>query len=250
MIPPPKAITFDLDDTLWPIAPAIAAAEDALASWLHENAPATARRWPPAEVRALREAIASERADLSHDFTAQRRLCIARMLEDSGDDAALAGPAFDAFYAARNRVDCFPGAIDALGRLAARWPLAALTNGNADLRAIGLSRHFRFALSARDHGVPKPSPCIFHAACERLGVAPPEVLHVGDDPAADIAGAAAAGLSTCWINPPRADGRVREWPLPSRRPDLEFGGVDALADWLDAADAPATRAAAHDRTAA
>lgn len=31
---PPKAILFDLDDTLWPIAPVIAAAETLLHDWL------------------------------------------------------------------------------------------------------------------------------------------------------------------------------------------------------------------------
>jgi FMN hydrolase / 5-amino-6-(5-phospho-D-ribitylamino)uracil phosphatase len=235
--PVPRAITLDLDDTLWPIAPAIRAAESALAAWLAEHVPDVARRWPVEAMRALRERIASERADLAHDYSEQRRLSLAHALADCGADAALAEPAFDAFFAARNRVECYPDAIDALSRLAARLPVAALTNGNADLASIGLSRHFRFSLCAREHGRPKPSPCIYLAACDRLGLAPHEVLHVGDDVELDVVGAAQAGLASCWINRVADDGNARGWPHADIRPDLEFPDLAALADWLDSAHA-------------
>ena len=224
----PLAITLDLDDTVWPIGPVIARAELALHAWLEAHAPATARRWPVDAMRGLRERIGRERTDLAHDFTEQRRLVLAHALADSGDDVALAGDAFDAFFAARNAVECYPDALDALARLAKRVPVAALTNGNADLAAIGLHGHFAFCLCAREHGRPKPSACIFHAACDRLRLAPPDVLHVGDDAAHDIGGAARAGLSTCWIN---RDGRA--WPLDDVQPDLEFATRGALADWLE-----------------
>lgn len=238
MSPAPRAITLDLDDTLWPIAPAIRAAEAALSEWLATHAPEVARRWPLESMRALRERIAGERADLAHDYSAQRRLSLRHMLADCGADPALAEPAFDAFFAARNRVECYPDAIDALARLAARVPVAALTNGNADLARIGLAGHFRFSLCAREHGRPKPSPCIYLAACDRLGLAPHEVLHVGDDVEADVLGAARAGLATCWINRRAGDGGAREWPRDDFHPDLAFPTLAALADWLDDAQAP------------
>ena len=218
----PLAITLDLDDTLWPVAPVIARAEAALDAWLREHAPATAARWPLEAMRALRDRIGAERDDLAHDFTAQRRLALAHALADGGDDPALANGAFDAFFAARNAVECYPDAIAALERIAARLPVAALTNGNADLAVIGLHGHFRFCLGAREHGKPKPSACIFHAACERLGVAPRDVLHVGDDVEHDIVGAARAGLMTCWIH------HGREWPRDDVVPDLVVGSLGAL----------------------
>lgn len=233
---PPLAITLDLDDTLWPIAPVIARAEDALDAWLRAHAPATAARWPLEAMRALRDRIGRERTDLAHDFSEQRRLVLAHALADSGDDPALADEAFAVFFAARNVVECYPDTLDALARLASRVPVAAVTNGNADLATIGLEPHFRFCLGARAHGRAKPAPCIFHAACARLGVAPADVLHVGDDAAHDVAGAARAGLASCWIN--RAG---HPWPLDDIRPDLEFPTLSALADWLDqchAASAP------------
>ena len=49
-LPPPLALSFDLDDTLWPIWSAIERAEQVLHGWLTDHAPATAARWaaPPA----------------------------------------------------------------------------------------------------------------------------------------------------------------------------------------------------------
>lgn len=224
-----RAITLDLDDTVWPIAPVIARAEAALTTWLHAHAPRTAARWPLEATRRLRDEVAAAHPQLAHDFTRQRMITLEHMLQASGDDIALAQPAFDAFFAARCEVVHYDDSLDALARLAARMPLAALSNGNACLRTIGLMHLFRFQLGAREHGMPKPSACIFHAACARLGYAPDEVLHVGDDVEMDVLGAARAGLRSCWINRDN-----RQWPHPHVRPDLAFDGLGALADWFDA----------------
>ncbi|HXH00714.1 MAG TPA: HAD family hydrolase [Xanthomonadaceae bacterium] len=240
-MPTPLAITLDLDDTLWPIAPVMQRAEAALDAWMREHAPAAAQRWPVAQMRALRERIARQHPQLAHDYSQQRRLTLAQAFADCGVDAAQVDPAFEAFYSARNTVDCYPEAIPALQRIAGLLPVAALTNGNADLDRIGLSAHFRFALSAHEHGRGKPSACLFHAACERLGIAPQYVLHVGDDTELDIVGAHEAGLRTCWIN---RDGRG--WPRGDIEPDLEFAHLGGLADWL----AARMRVTASERTAA
>lgn len=231
---PVRAITLDLDDTIWPIAPVIVRAEAALGEWLERHAPRTAARWPLDARRALRDAVAAEHPHLAHDFTRQRMISLERMFAAAGDDPALAAPAFDAFFAARCEVEHYADSLGALNRLAARVPLAALTNGNADLQRIGLMHVFRFQLGARDHGAAKPEPSIFHAACERLGCVPGEVLHVGDDIEMDVVGAHRAGLRSCWINRDDGCAAAREWPRDDVRPDLEFPSLAALADWLDA----------------
>ena len=147
-------------------------------------------------------------------------------------------PAFEAFFNARCEVEHYADSLEALDRLAARVPLAALTNGNADLARIGLMHLFHFQLGAREHGAAKPDASIFHAACERLGHAPDQVLHVGDDIEMDVLGAHRAGLRSCWINRPDADGAHRAWTRDDLRPDLEFPTLTALADWLDACQPP------------
>ena len=210
-----RAITLDLDDTLWAVAPAILRAEQAVDDYLAQHCPATRERFPTVEMRRLRERIAAERPDLAHDFTTQRLLCLRHALEACGEDLAHAEAAFDAFFVERNRVDLYADVHGGLPALAERYPLAALTNGNADLAQIGLAEHFRFSLGAREHGAAKPDPSIFIAACARLARAPAEVLHVGDDPELDVAGAQRAGLRACWIN--RHDSR---WPAHLAPPDL------------------------------
>lgn len=235
---PVHAITLDLDDTLWPFAPIGERIERVLDAWMREHSPRTAVRFPVAEMRALRDRVFAENPKLIHDLGALRRLTMQRALIESGGDPALADAAYEAFYDARNQVECYPDSIAALERIAARLPVAALTNGNADLDRIGLSQHFRFNLGAREHGAAKPEASIFLAACSRLGCAPGEVLHVGDHIEMDVVGAARAGLRTCWINRDAHD-----WPHDDVCPDLHFDTLAALADWLDAVPSNDAKAA-------
>jgi FMN hydrolase / 5-amino-6-(5-phospho-D-ribitylamino)uracil phosphatase len=226
---PVLAITLDLDDTLWPFAPIGARIDQVLYEWMLQHSPATAAMYPVAAMRELRERSFRDNPHLHYDLSALRRLTLREALENSLADLALLEPAYEAFYAARNQVEFYPDAVDALARIAARVPVAALSNGNADLARIGLDHHFAFQLGSREHGAAKPAASIFHAACERLGVAPAQVLHVGDHIEMDVVGAMQAGLRGCWIN------RVEHtWHHPSLQPDLQFDTLTGLADWLDA----------------
>jgi HAD superfamily hydrolase (TIGR01549 family) len=228
---PVRAITLDLDDTLWPFAPIGARVETVLHEWLAANCPRTAARFPIAAMRELRDRLNAQHPHLVHDFSTMRRMTLEQAMHEAGDDPAVhVEPAFEAFFAERNRVEFYPDTLPALARLAAHVPLAALSNGNADLARIGVDRHFSFQLGAREHGAPKPSASIFLAACERLGIEPAHVLHVGDDIGMDVLGAAQAGLRTCWLN---RDGY--DWPHADVVPDLHMTSLTALADWLDAA---------------
>lgn len=225
-----RAITLDLDDTLWPVLPALESADRELDAWLQVNHPDVARAWPIPAMRQLRAQVAAERLDLAHDFTTQRHLTMQRAFAACGIDEAPLEALWEVYFSARNRVELYPDALPALERLAARLPLASLTNGNADLERIGLHGHFAARMCARDAGVAKPDPRIFHAAAERLGVAPDEILHVGDDPVMDVAGARDAGLHAAWIN------RTGEpWPAAlGPAPELDLRDLGALADWIDA----------------
>lgn len=226
---PVRAITLDLDDTLWPFAPIGERIEQALHAWFVAHSPRTAERFPIEQMRALRERVFAEFPQHAHDLGLLRRLTIERALRESGDDPALASAAYAIFFHERNRVDFYPDALGALRRIAARVPVAALTNGNADLVQIGIAPLFRFQLSAREYGAPKPDAGLFHAACERLGVARDAVLHVGDHPQTDVAGAANAGLRSCWID--RGD---HAWPAALPAADLRIATLTELADLLDA----------------
>ena len=193
------AVTLDLDDTLWPVRPTLVAAEKVLAEWLRTHAPATAQGMPPAAMLALRAEVASEHPHWSHDLSAIRLETIRRALRRHGDDPALAELAFEVFFEARHAVTLYDDVLPGLRRLASRYRLVAVSNGNADVQRIGLERFFSGSVSARLHGVAKPDRSIFQAACAAAGAAPNQVLHLGDDLDADVAGALAAGLHAGWI---------------------------------------------------
>lgn len=231
---PIRAITLDLDDTLWPFAPIGARIERVLDAWLREHSPRTAEIFPVETMRAVREQVFRDNPHLHHDMSQLRRMTLEHALRESDADMDLLDPAYEIFYAARNQVECYPDSLAALERIAARVPIAAVTNGNADLERIGMAHHFSFQLGAREHGAAKPDASIFHAACAQLGVAHAEVLHVGDHIEMDVIGATRAGLRSCWINR-----EAHTWTHATLRPDLEFTDLTALADWLDATQ-PAT----------
>lgn len=233
---PIRAITLDLDDTLWPFAPIGVRVEQTLDAFLRTYSPATADMYPIEKMRDLRTRVFAENAHLVHDMSALRQLTIEHALRDSGGDLGLLDAAYEVFYAERNKVEYYPDSLAALERIAAQVPVAAVTNGNADLDRVGIGHLFAFTLGSREHGVAKPDASIFHAACDRLSCAHGDVLHVGDHIEMDVAGAARAGLRTCWVN--RED---RRWEHPTLAPDLEFDTLTALADWLDAAPTLADR---------
>lgn len=85
-----RAISLDLDDTLWPFAPIGERIERNLHDWFLEHCPGTAERFPIAEMRALRERVFAEFPQHAHDLGLLRRLTIERALRESGDDPALA----------------------------------------------------------------------------------------------------------------------------------------------------------------
>jgi FMN hydrolase / 5-amino-6-(5-phospho-D-ribitylamino)uracil phosphatase len=220
-----SAITLDLDDTLWPIWPTIERAEKALHDWLTVHAAMTAALFssPPA-LREIREEMARSRPDLKHDMSALRRESIRLALSRAGDDPMMAEVAYEAFFAERQRVTLFDDALPALEFLAARYPLVAVTNGNADLQRIGLARFFRGCVCAREFGVGKPDPRIFHAAAGVVDLRPDRVLHIGDDATLDALGALNAGMQAAWLN--RGD-----WPWPhEQEPHVELAHLSELFD--------------------
>jgi FMN hydrolase / 5-amino-6-(5-phospho-D-ribitylamino)uracil phosphatase len=203
-----RAISLDLDDTLWPIWPTIQRAEQVLADWLAQQAPAAAQVFAdPDRRQKLRAQVAHTQPHISHDLSALRRESIRLALLQAGEDTRLAEPAFEVFFAERMRVQLFDDALPALGFLAARWPVVALSNGNADVVRVGLGEFFVGGLSSSVFGVGKPDPRIFHAAASHAGVMPEQVLHIGDDAALDVLGGLGAGMQTVWLN---RDGHA--WP--------------------------------------
>ena len=119
------------------------------------------------------------------------------------------------------------------------WPLAATIDRYVEAR--GWAAHLRAVVVSQRVGTIKPRPEIFAAARAALGdPEPAAILHVGDDWAADVAGAAAVGWRTAWL----AD-RPADSPLPSSEPDGEVAAdivLASLGELEERLGAPAGRA--------
>jgi HAD superfamily hydrolase (TIGR01549 family) len=220
-----KAVSLDLDDTLWPIWPTIERAERVLHDWLTDNAPMTAALFSsPGALREIRDYMASNRPDLKSDLSAVRRESIRLALYRAGENPLLADRAFEIFFAERQRVQLFDDARPALEFLAARFPLVSLSNGNADVHQVGIGQYFRAAISAREFGVGKPDPRIFLAAAGAVDLQPEDILHVGDDASLDVLGGLNAGMQTAWVN--RSD---HLWPH-ELQPHVTLGNLTELCE--------------------
>ena len=199
-----RAITLDLDDTLWPIAPTLVAAEQRAQDWLMQHAAEVASAWTHHQLQALRMKLYTSNPDLRFDLLHLRRLALQHAFTDRGfspeEASDIIESTLEVFMIARNEVAFYPEVLPCLERLAQRYPLVAITNGNADLKTIGIAHLFRATVAGHEHGTLKPDAELFHIACRKLDCSPAEVVHVGDDPDLDVRGAKNAGLHAVWIN--------------------------------------------------
>lgn len=203
----PILLCFDLDNTLWPVDTVIARAEAASWAWLSATAPDVVARTGVDALRAQRNALLRQNPAYLNNLTALRRDVMAAAIAAAGHGDAvareLAQRALEVFLEHRNRVEFFPGATAALERLAGRYRLAALSNGNADLARIGVAHLFDVVLSAEKVGHAKPHPAMFERALAQGRASAARALHIGDHPEQDVLAAQAAGLTAIWANPLR-----------------------------------------------
>lgn len=224
----PKAILFDLDDTLWPLAPVLQRAEQITHDWLALHAPRVAQQFSIDALRQQRMALAARQPEFLLDLAGLRRTCLHSAFAQAGEDSALVEQAMDLYLVARNAVTPFEDVLPALAQLKQRALLGSISNGNADLHAIGLSHHFTVSLAAQQAGCVKPAPAIFHAACRELGVAPADALYVGDDVLLDVRGAQQAGLRAVWLNRTGSSKHLEH----QVEPDAICADLGELLSWL------------------
>ena len=225
-----ELITFDLDDTLWDTAPVIVSAEAILRDWLAATAPDLGTV-PVEHLYAIRERLVQAEPGLKHRISALRRRVLFHALEDVGysENKAreLANEGFEVFLHARHQIDIFPEVQPVLEILRHHYTLGVVTNGNADVRRLGLSDYFKFALCAEDIGIGKPDPQPFLEALRQGQVEAHAAVHIGDHPGDDIAGAQRAGLRAIWFNP-----QGKPWEAESR-PDAEIQRLSQLPELLN-----------------
>lgn len=121
----------------------------------------------------------------------------------TGDSEALSHEMERRFDTGRFAV-AYPDAAPAIAALrAAGYRLGIISNGTAGMRAciehLGLDEGMEFVIVSALVGWEKPHPEIFRAALAHSGLAPGDVIYVGDDYLCDVEGASAAGIQPVWL---------------------------------------------------
>jgi FMN phosphatase YigB (HAD superfamily) len=189
---PPAAVVVDLDDTVYPQAAYLRGAARAVG-----RAASGADLDGPAVDRALCREL---RAGSDRGATIDRALAACGL---PAERAAAVLPALvDAFTGYRpRRLPLYPGALAALTALAARYPLACLTDGNpaiqrAKIDATSVADTFHTVVITDELGgraARKPDPAGLRHCARLLGVAPEDLVVIGDRPGKDIAAALTVG---------------------------------------------------------
>lgn len=224
-----RAVAFDLDNTLWDVDPVIARAEQRWLEWLREHCPRIPEQLSLDDLRASRLALAAREPHNAHDFSYLRIASLAQHARECGYDESISEEAFEIFIAQRNQLDLFADVRPGLNKLRARYDLASLSNGNADLGRIGLADFFSVCLNAQGVGAAKPDRRCFERLVQDLHLEPHEVLYVGDDPLLDVEAARSAGLLTAWMNR-----TAQVWPATVRPADFIVSDCIELAAALGA----------------
>ena len=218
-----RAVAFDLDNTLWDVRRVLERAEAASQAFLSEHYPNFSASYSIEALRAARMELARAEPQSAYDLTWLRIETVRRLAIDLGLPHSVGQEAFEVFIAERNRVELFDDVPSAIGELAMRFRLATLSNGNADVARIGIGHWFAVNLSAGLIGAAKPDVRAFATLAADLGLTAEQILYVGDDPHADVVGAARAGMRTAWINR-----GAQQWPDELPRADIEVIDLAAL----------------------
>ena len=222
-----RAICFDLDNTLWDVWPPIMRAERATYEFLRERYPKVVANLTMEAMRAARERVAIDHPHMSHDFSFLRKQALRNHASEHGYPASLAEEAFEVFLQHRNQIELYAEVLPVLHTLHAKYRLFSASNGNADLKRIGLAHLFERSVAAREVGALKPHASVFLKVIESTGLEPHEVLFVGDDPELDVDGARRVGMHGVWINRTEA-----VWPSRLAPPPYAVRSLHELAGLL------------------
>ncbi|MYD50037.1 MAG: HAD family hydrolase [Dehalococcoidia bacterium] len=224
-----KAISFDVDGTLWDF-------EDALRRGL-EAALREVRVIDPEGTEGLTVDHLDQAWMVERDRQWGTITDLVKLRHDAmrrafagidTPDKDLTNRATDAYLEERNRNSRpFDDVVPGLEALHGMYTLGTLTNGSMRPERLGLEMFFDFIVMSVEHGgIEKPDPRIFEIAVREACCEPHELLHVGDHIEYDVRGANDAGVRSVWLN------RIGESSSSDVRPDLEVTSLSELADSL------------------
>jgi putative hydrolase of the HAD superfamily len=122
------------------------------------------------------------------------------------DDPSLAADLADTFIRLRReRHVLYDDALPVLQQLQGMYPLGLLTNGAPDLQRLKIEKSkvasfFDQIIIAGEVGIRKPEPEIFQIMANRLGMEPQKIMMIGNSLENDIQGAWEVGMTPVWLN--------------------------------------------------
>lgn len=219
-----RAISFDADNTLYDFNKVMRHSLEVVLAHL-------VGRYPDAKRSLDIEALIRVREEVFQAMRGKEVSLEAIRLEAFRETLRRIGHPDDAFAEEINEtylrhrfedVELYPDVLPALRQLGERCTIGLLSNGNSYPEKCGLAGIFKFVVFSQDHGVEKPDPRIFAIALEKAGCRKDEMVHVGDSLNDDVAGAAAAGVRSAWVN--REGGK----PGAGVKPDIEIASLAEL----------------------
>jgi len=217
-----KAISFDLDDTLYNNRPVMLAIEKKMVTYFTEKfssllagfipEPKTnfnSRFWAPYRQQAI-----EIQPELTHDVVKIRyetyRLGFLAFNLSAEESKKEAQAGLDYFISLRSDFTVPKVSHELLENLAKKFPLVAISNGNVNTKALGIDHYFQHIYHAGFQPIDshkkseyllrqKPAADMFTLVCAQLSIPSEQLLHVGDCGFADIHGALNAGCQTAWL---------------------------------------------------
>ena len=210
-----KAISFDLDDTLYSNKPVMLSIEKKMVAYffalptLKNKTTAHQKRLDIRFWAHFRRQAIKLQPELAHDVVKVRlvtyRLGFISLGLTAAEAEQQAQMALAYFIQLRSDFTVPEQSINLLKNLSSKYPLVAISNGNVDTKALDIAQYFQHIYHAGWQGndtllKQKPESDMFTLACQQLGIESSQLLHVGDCGRADIQGALIAGCQTVWLS--------------------------------------------------
>tara|TARA_B100001989_G_scaffold252753_1_gene236012 strand:+ start:4997 stop:5737 length:741 start_codon:yes stop_codon:yes gene_type:complete len=203
-MPKIKLITFDLDDTFWDIKRTIVNAEINSRKWIEDRIERKIEWGTIDDFLKIRNELIKDNPALNYDLGLLRKKIISyhiqKYFRNQKDLDEFIEEAFMFFLEERHKVKFFDDVITVLEKLSSKYKLGVLTNGNADIKKLGIDHMFEFSLSSMDVKSNKPDQGHFVKAKELSQISFQNTLHVGDHPVNDVYGARKLGINVMWFN--------------------------------------------------
>jgi putative hydrolase of the HAD superfamily len=212
---PFKAISFDLDDTLYSNGPVMAGIEQKMISHFAQLMPQYKQIFNSAFWFYFKQQAIKQQSELAHDvvFSRLESYCLGFISLGFTEEAARshAQTALEYFIQLRSEFKVPEKSQQLLAKLSEKLPLVAISNGNVNTETLGIGKYFTHIYHAGYQQVidnspvkgtllrQKPEKDMFVDVCKKLAILPEELLHVGDCGNADIYGALSAGCQAVFL---------------------------------------------------